>query len=89
MLELAELERHGNGVPVGAGFGAEAINGGDLTVLDETWADDMTWHGGSMGTYEGKPAFIEFVAANAAGAWADMHLGVLALAGSCQTSSSG
>ena len=51
-----------------------AINGGDLAVLDETWADDMTWHGGSMGTYEGKPAFLEFAAENAAGAWADMHL---------------
>ena len=24
MLELSELERHGNGVPVGAGFGAES-----------------------------------------------------------------
>ena len=51
-----------------------AINGRDLTVVDETWADDMTWHGGSMGTYEGKPAFREFAAANAADAWTDMHL---------------
>ena len=44
-----------------------AINGGDLAVVDETWADDMTWHGGSMGTYQGKPAFRNFAKANAAG----------------------
>ena len=23
-----------------------AVNGGDLAVIDDTWADDMTWHGG-------------------------------------------
>jgi steroid delta-isomerase-like uncharacterized protein len=51
-----------------------AINGHDLAVVDQTWADDMTWHGGSMGTYESKAAFLEFAAANAAGAWEDMHL---------------
>lgn len=37
-----------------------AINGRDLAVVDETWVDDMTWHGGSLGTYEspfmGNPA---------------------------------
>ncbi|HEY2650385.1 MAG TPA: ester cyclase [Solirubrobacteraceae bacterium] len=51
-----------------------AINGRDLAVVDKTWADDMTWHGGSMGTYESKAAFLEFAAANAGGAWEDMHL---------------
>ena len=51
-----------------------AINGRDLAVVDETWADDMTWHGGSLGTYESKTAFLEFAKANAGGAWQDMHL---------------
>ncbi len=34
----------------------------------------MSWHGGSLGTYEGREAFKRFTAANAAGAFADMHL---------------
>jgi hypothetical protein len=50
------------------------VNGGDLDVIDETWSDDMSWHGGSLGTYEGREAFKRFTAANAAGAFADMHL---------------
>jgi predicted ester cyclase len=51
-----------------------AINGRDLAVVDETWADDMTWHGGCLGTYESRTAFLEFVRANAGGAWEEMHL---------------
>lgn len=50
------------------------VNGGDLDVIDETWSDDMSWHGGGLGTYEGREAFKRFTAANAAGAFADMHL---------------
>jgi predicted ester cyclase len=53
-----------------------AVNGGDPAVIDETWAKDMTWHGGSMGTIEGRDAYKEFVAANASGAFADMRLEV-------------
>jgi acetyl esterase len=53
-----------------------AINGGDLATIDQTWADDMTWHGGSMGTIEGKDAYKAFAAANAAGAWDHMHLDI-------------
>ena len=51
-----------------------AINGRDLAVVDETWADDMTWHGGSLGTYESKAASLEFAKASAGGAWEEMHL---------------
>jgi predicted ester cyclase len=50
------------------------VNGGDLDTIDQTWSDDMTWHGGSLGTYEGRDAFKAFTAANASGAFADMHL---------------
>jgi acetyl esterase len=53
-----------------------AVNGGDPAVIDETWAKDMTWHGGSMGTVEGLDAYKAFVAANASGAFADMRLEV-------------
>jgi predicted ester cyclase len=51
-----------------------AINGRDLTLIGETWADDMTWHGGSMGTYQGRAAFLEFAEANAGDAWEEMRL---------------
>jgi predicted ester cyclase len=53
-----------------------AVNGGDLAVIDETWAEDMVWHGGSMGTFEGRDAYRAFAAANASGAWDDMHIAV-------------
>jgi hypothetical protein len=43
-------------------------------VIDQTWPDDMSWHGGSLGTYQGRDAAKRFTAANAAGAFADMHL---------------
>jgi limonene-1,2-epoxide hydrolase len=50
------------------------VNGGDRGVIDQTWADDMTWHGGSLGTYQGREAVKEFTRADAAGAFVDMHL---------------
>jgi predicted ester cyclase len=50
------------------------VNGGDPEAIDETWAEDMSWHGGSLGTYEGREAFKQFTRANAAGAFTDMHL---------------
>ena len=51
-----------------------AVNGGDLSVIDETWADDMTWHGGSLGSFAGKAAYTAFVSANVGGAFENMHL---------------
>jgi acetyl esterase len=54
----------------------EAVNGRNLDVIEETWADDLIWHGGSMGTLVGKDAYREFVAANASDAWSDMRLEV-------------
>jgi predicted ester cyclase len=50
------------------------VNGGDLDVIDKTWSDDMSWHGGSLGTYHSRDAFKDFSAANAAGAFANTHL---------------
>jgi predicted ester cyclase len=37
---------------------------------------NMSWHGGSLGTYQGREVFKRFTAANAAGAFADMHLAI-------------
>jgi predicted ester cyclase len=51
-----------------------AVNGRDISVIDETWSDDLIWHGGSLGTFEGKAAFKKAFSANATSAWSDMHL---------------
>src|SRR5262245_64250283 len=50
------------------------VNNGDIAVIDDTWADDMTWHGGSMGTYRGRNAYKAFAQSSVDGAFADMHL---------------
>lgn len=54
----------------------EVVNGGNLDALDELWAPDMEWHGGSLGDIEGLTAYKEFAAANASAAFAGMHLEV-------------
>jgi predicted ester cyclase len=53
-----------------------AVNGRDPAVINETWSDDLTWHGGSLGTFEGKAAFTGAFTASATSAWSDMHLEV-------------
>jgi predicted ester cyclase len=51
-----------------------AVNGGDPDVIDQTWSHDMTWHGGSLGSFDNRGAFKTFTAANATAAFAGMHL---------------
>ena len=51
-----------------------AVNGRNPAIIDETWSDDLTWNGGSLGTFEGKAAFKKAFTANATSAWNDMHL---------------
>jgi predicted ester cyclase len=51
-----------------------AVNGGDFDVIDDTWAQDMSWHGGSLGTYEGRDAYKAFAAASTQSAFADLQL---------------
>jgi hypothetical protein len=36
----------------------EVVNGGNLAVVEETWAEDMTWNGGSLGSFERRRAYI-------------------------------
>jgi predicted ester cyclase len=52
----------------------QAVNGHDHSIIDETWSDELIWHGGSLGTFEGRAAFKEAFAANATSAWSNMHL---------------
>jgi predicted ester cyclase len=51
-----------------------AVNGHDPTVITETWSDDLRWHGGSLGNFEGRAAFRAAFTANATRAWSGMHL---------------
>jgi NAD(P)-dependent dehydrogenase (short-subunit alcohol dehydrogenase family)/predicted ester cyclase len=55
-------------------FLTEVVNGGDLDAIDELWAEDLDWHGGSMGDIHGRTAYKQLMAANAAGAFTGMHL---------------
>jgi predicted ester cyclase len=50
------------------------VNGGDPDAIDQAWSEDMSWHGGSLGTYQGRDAFKQFTQINAARAFANMHL---------------
>jgi predicted ester cyclase len=51
-----------------------AVNGRRPSVIDQTWSDDLIWHGGSLGTFEGKAAFKKAFSANATSAWSNMRL---------------
>jgi predicted ester cyclase len=52
-----------------------AINGGTPDVIDDTWAEDLVWNGGSLGTHNGREAFkASFRTATAA--FEGMHLTV-------------
>jgi predicted ester cyclase len=55
-------------------FIAGAVNGHDPSIIDDTWSDDLVWHGGSLGTFDEKAAFKDAFTANATSAWNDMHL---------------
>ena len=50
------------------------VNGGDLGVIDDTWASELTWRGGSLGSFDGRAAFKAYFATDGAGAFTDMHL---------------
>jgi predicted ester cyclase len=51
-----------------------AVNAGDTSVIAETWDEEMTWNGGSLGTFRGRDAYTAFMRANVTGAFEGMHL---------------
>lgn len=55
----------------------EVVNGGNLDAIDELWAKDMIWRGGSLGEHHGIDAYKTFMAADAAGAFTGMHLDII------------
>ncbi|MER5940408.1 SDR family NAD(P)-dependent oxidoreductase [Streptomyces sp. NPDC001928] len=54
----------------------EVVNGGDLSKVDDLWAEDLRWHGGSLGDVRGLAAFKNMMATSAADAFTGMHLDV-------------
>ena len=55
-------------------FLADVVNGGQTEPIDELFTTDYVMHGGSLGDYAGLDAYKEFLAANGAGAFTNMHL---------------
>jgi len=66
------------GDPVGVvrRFLDEVVNRGNLEAIDELWAEDLAWHGGSLGDVYGLTALKAQMAASASGAFTGMHLTV-------------
>jgi acetyl esterase len=68
------LDRHDDPATVVTRFIHDVVNGGDIDAVDDLWADDLTWHGGSLGDIHGLDAFKTHLRANTSGAFDDMHL---------------
>ena len=54
----------------------EVVNGGNLRAIGELWAEDLAWHGGSLGDVHGLAALKAYMAASGSGAFTGMHLTV-------------
>jgi len=54
----------------------EVVNGGNLRAIGELWAEDLAWHGGSLGDVHGLAALKAHMAASGSGAFTGMHLTV-------------
>jgi steroid delta-isomerase-like uncharacterized protein len=54
----------------------EVINKGRLDLVGELWAEDLTWHGGSLGEVRGLESYKQMLRAAAAGAFSGMYLTV-------------
>jgi predicted ester cyclase len=54
----------------------EVVNSGRFELIDELWAPEMVWRGGSLGEIEGIDAYKAFLTANASGAFSEMFLTV-------------
>ncbi|MEU9012213.1 nuclear transport factor 2 family protein [Streptomyces sp. NPDC048479] len=54
----------------------EVVNGGDVALVDELWAQDMSWHGGSIGEYRGLEDWKASLASSGVGSFTGMHLDI-------------
>jgi predicted ester cyclase len=63
-------------VTVVSEFIERVVNGGDFSLIDQFWAEDLAWHGGSLGDIRGLAALESFMRHSGAGAFSGMHLKV-------------
>lgn len=52
----------------------QVVNRANFAALDDIWATNLVWHGGSMGDIHGLDAFKQHMTANAGNAFTNMHL---------------
>ncbi|MHA6765488.1 ester cyclase [Streptacidiphilus sp. PAMC 29251] len=52
----------------------EVVNQGNLDLIDELWAPDMRWSGGSLGEIDGIEAYKAMMRGSGAGRFIDLHL---------------
>jgi len=55
----------------------EVVNGGHIDLIDQLWANDMVWHGGSLGEIKGRTDYKNMTKAAVGGAFTGMHLKIL------------
>lgn len=55
-------------------FIEEVVNRGHFELVDELWAPDMVWRGGSMGIIQGRDNYKRVLKKNVGGAFTQMHL---------------
>jgi steroid delta-isomerase-like uncharacterized protein len=51
----------------------EVLNGGRLELVPELWANDLAWHGGSLGDVVGRDAYTQMLG-DSVSAFRDLHL---------------
>ncbi|MET7398390.1 ester cyclase [Dactylosporangium sp. NPDC005572] len=71
---MTDITKTGANEAVVRRFLEEVINGGELESLDELWAADLAWHGGSLGDVYGIDAYRQMLGADAGTAFTGMHL---------------
>jgi monoterpene epsilon-lactone hydrolase len=55
----------------------EVINGGNIDRIDQLWAKDLVWHGGSLGEVKGLTNYKAMAKSAVGGAFTNMHLQML------------
>ncbi|MGZ6617137.1 MAG: ester cyclase [Solirubrobacteraceae bacterium] len=54
----------------------QVVNGGQLELIDDLWAENLVWHGGSLGEIHGIDAYKQMMSSRGHGAFSAMHLTV-------------
>lgn len=57
-------------------FLTEVVNGSRFELIDQLWAPDLLWHGGSLGEVRGISAYRKMMEASVGGAFTGMRLDI-------------